>query len=384
MDKSRGWDARGVSRIYAAGMLALTLTLGLSPVSVHAEEESDALAAAPGLVAQEQDVEQDENAELLVKELEGEAIAAVGSEAEVGDESVSSFDEAAECDDDLHEESLTVEDCACDEGAMASEPTEEVALEPQGRIVYITRTGIKYHLDGCRWLKSKIAIDIDEAIARGYTACKVCKPGGSSQPTPAPTPAPQPEPEPEAPYGRFYDVGKSHWAGWTIERVADLGLMSGYASGGFGPNDPVTRGQAATILWNMAGHPSAGSGARNFPDVDSSAFYYRAVRWASAKGVINGYADGRFGPEDKVTREQLASMLANYARRMAGYKTNGSAADYASMLDASSVASYAQASVGWCFREGILSGSNGMIMPTGSATRAQVAKMVLSLYKILY
>ena len=179
----------------------------------------------------------------------------------------------------------------------------------------------------------------------------------------------------------FPDVAYNHWASKVVQRAAKLGLVSGYDNGCFGPEDNITRGQAAVILWRMAGSPKTGS--RSFPDVKSDAYYYQAVRWAGSLGVVNGHADGTFRPADKVTREQLAVMLANYARRVGKKTVVGSASDYANMKDASKVADYAQQAVGWCFRNKILSGSQGNVLPKGNATRAQAAKMLVGLYDLL-
>ena len=184
----------------------------------------------------------------------------------------------------------------------------------------------------------------------------------------------------------FKDVASSHWGYAVVHRANDLGLVTGYTgakTGNFGPEDNITRGQAAVILWRMAGKPAAGAGAKSFSDVAKGAYYYDAVRWASSAGVVSGYATGEFGPDDNVTREQLAVMLANYAKRIGRLTVDGSAADYANMKDASKVAGYARPAVGWCFRNKILSGSQGNVDPKGKATRAQAAKMLVGLYDLV-
>ena len=181
----------------------------------------------------------------------------------------------------------------------------------------------------------------------------------------------------------FPDVPAGKWYTQVVQRAASLGLVSGFDDGTFGPDRNISRGQVAVILWRMAGMPKAGAGAKSFPDAKPGAYYYSAVRWASGAGVVNGNADGTFRPNDNVTREQLAVMLSNYARRVGMLKVTGSKADYASMKDANKVASYAQQAVGWCFRNKILSGSNGNVLPQGNATRAQAAKMLVALYDMV-
>lgn len=181
----------------------------------------------------------------------------------------------------------------------------------------------------------------------------------------------------------FPDVPKSHWAYQVVGQAGALGLIGGYSNGNFGPEDNITRGQVAVILWNMAGNPAAGKGAKNFSDVKSGAYYYSAVRWASSIGVVSGYSGGKFGPNDLVTREQLAVMLSNYASKVGGLKVVGSKADFGKMTDAGKVSGYAVKAVGWCFKNKILSGSGNKVMPQGNATRAQAAKMVVFLRDML-
>ena len=188
----------------------------------------------------------------------------------------------------------------------------------------------------------------------------------------------------------FTDVPSTSWAYGVVNRAFDLGLISGYASaakvGMFGPDDHITRADLVTILWRMADRPAAASSATTFSDVARDAYYYAAVLWARDAGVVSGYSGeraGQFGPTDEVTREQLAVMLANYARSVAGKSVTGSAADYAAMSDASEVSPWAERAVGWCFKNAILSGSEGKILPKDHATRAHAAKMVVFLYDLL-
>ena len=94
----------------------------------------------------------------------------------------------------------------------------------------------------------------------------------------------------------FPDVPEGSWFYGVVYRAAGLGLINGYEDGRFGPNDNVTRGQVAVILWNMAGKPSPKGTPKTFPDVAAGKYYYDAVRWASSVGVVNGYGSGKFGP----------------------------------------------------------------------------------------
>ena len=181
----------------------------------------------------------------------------------------------------------------------------------------------------------------------------------------------------------FPDVPSNAWYAGVVGRAAMLGLINGYADGNFGPNNPITRAQVAVVLWNMAGKPYASSGAKWFSDVQPGKYYFEAVRWASAAGVVSGYDNGLFGSADNVTREQLAVMLASYAQRVCYLNAWGSFSDFSWMYDAGQVSSWAVSSVGWCFNKGILSGSGNRIRPQGSASRAEASKMVVGLYDLV-
>lgn len=107
------------------------------------------------------------------------------------------------------------------------------------------------------------------------------------------------------------------------------------------------------------------------------------VNRAIGLGLFGGYGDGRFGPNDKISRGQAAVRLANYAKQVAGIQVSGAASDFASMADAKAVSNWAVPSVGWCFRRNTLSGAGGRIVPQGKATRAEAAKMAVVLHDML-
>lgn len=198
-------------------------------------------------------------------------------------------------------------------------------------------------------------------------------------------PDPPEPPEPPAPEEPpFPDVPLTHWAVKDIRRAVALHIIYGYADGTFGPEDNITRAQAATILWRMAGSPPEAEGARDFDDVVEGAYYEPAVRWASSVGIIYGYSgSNNFGPTDNVSRQQLAVMLANYARKVAHVKASGTPEDYASFTDAEDVADWASKAIAWCVNNKVMSGSNGLLLPRGEATRAQAAKMFVKVYDLV-
>ena len=106
----------------------------------------------------------------------------------------------------------------------------------------------------------------------------------------------------------FPDVDSNAWYSAYVKKAADLGIIGGYQNGNFGPNDPVTRSQAAKMLVNAFGLELDATNGPSFPDVASSAWYYSYVETAYKWSVINGYGSGNFGPDDNITREQVGTM----------------------------------------------------------------------------
>lgn len=177
-------------------------------------------------------------------------------------------------------------------------------------------------------------------------------------------------------YGDWYvDCG-------AIDYVYSHGLIKGSGDGTYDPSGLLTRGQVATILYRIAGKPQAVTSVPGFADVtDTHAYYYDAVRWARGAHVVNGIGDtNEFRPEAYVTREQLAIMIANYAREVAHLETDGGLSELSSFVDASSINVWSAESVAWCAREGIITGQlradGAYANPQASATRAEMAKVV--------
>ncbi|OUO45006.1 hypothetical protein B5F79_10555 [Olsenella sp. An285] len=185
-------------------------------------------------------------------------------------------------------------------------------------------------------------------------------------------------------YLGFEDVSVVDWAARQgyVEYVTSEGLMTGLTETSFGPGEPVSRAQVATILWRVAGEPAPSADAPRFPDCDYSdaSFYADAVSWARETEVVTGYQDGRFGPADPVTREQLATMLMRYARNVAREDVSADDSALSGMVDAGSVSGFAREGMAWAVSEGIVSGdlSAGAprAFPQSPAQRDQTAKMV--------
>lgn len=182
-----------------------------------------------------------------------------------------------------------------------------------------------------------------------------------------------------ASYAGFSDIESSEWyvKSGDLDYVLANGIMGGYDDGRFGPSDPVNRAQAATILWRMAGEPAAES--EEFPDADYSAFYGEALRWTRSTNVITGYSDGRFGPSDPVTREQLATMLYRYATSVANKDVNTDPTALSAISGSRDVSGFAWDAMAWAVNEGILTGDMSAgyarALPQGTASRAQMVKM---------
>lgn len=172
---------------------------------------------------------------------------------------------------------------------------------------------------------------------------------------------------------KFIDMDQ-HWSRTYVEYAVEKGYFSGMTSTQFAPDKAMNRAMLVTVLWRMENSPLY-SGTSVFTDVTSDAWYSKAVQWAADKGIVSGAGNGRFMPESPVTREQLVQIIRNYAKYKGADITVS--ADLNSFSDASSIASWAQDAFKWGIASGMVSGTgNGTLSPKGSATRAQVAKIL--------
>ncbi len=187
---------------------------------------------------------------------------------------------------------------------------------------------------------------------------------GGSTPSTVPTTPQQPTDLP------FTDVQAGVWYADAVKYVFEQGLMSGISAQQFGPDSTVTRGQVVTILWRLAGSPTVSG--KTFTDVNASVWYADAVAWASANGVVSGYESGLFGPEDQVTREQLAAILYRYA--LISGKDAEKTADLSGYTDSVTISTWAPQALKWAVGSGLISGTGAnTLSPRGTATRAQIA-----------
>ena len=178
----------------------------------------------------------------------------------------------------------------------------------------------------------------------------------------------------------FVDVSRTDWFYNDVQYVYTNALMNGTDQTHFAPNSALTRGMLVTILYRMEGAPAAAAQAL-FPDVSYSSWYGKAVTWAAANGIVGGYSNGCFGPNDDITREQFAAILYRYARYKGERTSVYEDAEISSYTDSSSISNYAVDAFRWAYSEGIIKGNNGKLMPAAGATRAQVAAMI---YRFLH
>ena len=173
----------------------------------------------------------------------------------------------------------------------------------------------------------------------------------------------------------FVDVSENAWFYNAVAYAYHNGLMSGTSGNTFSPDNTLTRAMIVQVLYAMEGAPAAGQSA--FTDVPENAWYADAVNWAAENGIASGYGNGLFGPEDNVTREQVATILYGYARAK-GYGITDTAS-LAAFTDASSISAYAVDAMSWAVGAGLISGmGDGIVAPQGNATRAQFAAMLLN------
>jgi len=173
----------------------------------------------------------------------------------------------------------------------------------------------------------------------------------------------------------FSDVTPDHWYYDSVAYAYEAGLMDGTGDGNFSPELPTTRGMIVTILHRMEKTPAAV--ASDFSDVERSAYYAAAVDWAAANAIVTGYDADSFGPNDLITREQLAAILFRYAKYKNMDVSVGENTNILSYDDAFDISAYAIPAIQWACGAGLISGvGNGRLDPKGTATRAQVATIL--------
>ena len=173
------------------------------------------------------------------------------------------------------------------------------------------------------------------------------------------------------PMAPFTDADRNAWYHDGVHYCVEHGLMVGTGNTTFAPDIPITRGMIVTILWRLEGSPRV-STALDYADVRPEDWYAQAVRWADSVGVITGYGNGKFGPNDTITREQMAAMLWRYAG------SPGADGTLSAFVDGAQTSDWAQPAMIWAVEQGLITGvGNDRLEPRGQATRAQAATILM-------
>jgi hypothetical protein len=172
----------------------------------------------------------------------------------------------------------------------------------------------------------------------------------------------------------FSDVDPALWYHDSIDYAISHKLFNGVSDTAFAPDQTMTRAMLATVLYRLKGSPVVYV-TSVFSDVDKNAWYGAAICWAAVTQIVSGVGDGRFAPNDILTREQLATILYRYARKYS-YATSAQG-NLSGFSDSHAVSAYAQSAMQWAVGAGLLVGSDGMLDPQGGASRAQVATILM-------
>ena len=174
----------------------------------------------------------------------------------------------------------------------------------------------------------------------------------------------------------FIDVAENAWYYDAVEYVYENGMMNGTGSNVFSPNATTTRGMIVTMLYRLEGEPRV-SGTSTFDDVADGMYYADAVIWANANGIVTGYDEATFGPNDAITREQMAAILYRYAQYK-GYDTTQGGMAIREYADYEEISEYALIAMDWAVNAGLVTGTtSSTLTPDGSAVRAQVATIFM-------
>lgn len=183
--------------------------------------------------------------------------------------------------------------------------------------------------------------------------------------------------EPDAVKNPFADVNAGDWFYRDVLFSYEKGLMSGMDTAVFAPYANTTRAQIAVIFYRMEGSPAV-EGENSFTDVvrdSGTAWFYDAVTWAQQNGIMGGYDNSSFAPNDPITREQLAAIFYRYAQYK-GYDTTQGGMAIREFGDYESISDYAMGAMAWAVNTGLVKGDSNLLYPNGTATRAEIAAML--------
>lgn len=181
----------------------------------------------------------------------------------------------------------------------------------------------------------------------------------------------------------FTDIQHSDWYYASVDYAVSKGLFQGTSETAFSPNESMTRGMLVTVLGRYADVNAKEFPSTFFADVEDHAYYAPYVAWASKNNIVNGTGNGNFSPDSPITREQLSTMLYNYAKHMGADATLQSRDKYYSFVDNYYTSVYAIEAMQWATAQGIVNGYDSKLEPQGTATRAQVATMFMNAQDVL-
>lgn len=177
------------------------------------------------------------------------------------------------------------------------------------------------------------------------------------------------------PMSSFTDASATAWYHDGVHFCLKNGLMVGVGDNRFGPNGTTSRGMIVTILYRLEGEPAV-TGTNPFSDVAAGRYFTNPVIWAAENEIVSGYGNGKFGPNDPITREQLATILYRYANFKGIDVSVGEDTNILSFPDALEVSDWANAAMQWTVGNGIINGKDGKLVPRGDASRAEAATML--------
>ena len=176
------------------------------------------------------------------------------------------------------------------------------------------------------------------------------------------------------------DIPSGSWYESAVQYCLNNNYMSGESETKFNPNGTVSRAQMVQVLFNLEGQPGLAGAPDVFDDVDITNWYFRAVTWAKAKNIASGTSATTFDPNAPVTREQVATFFANYAKFKNNY--SGAQSDLSKYSDQNKISSWAKENIAWAVNTGLMSGtSNTTLDPQGTCIRAQLAQFIKNYFK---
>lgn len=186
----------------------------------------------------------------------------------------------------------------------------------------------------------------------------------------------------ENPSKSFTDVTSQDWFCKEVMEMAGLGYIQGVSETEFAPNSGLTRAMLVTILYRIDGEKAAANGGA-FQDVAKGSWYEKAVNWASANGIVTGYSESVFAPDDPITRQQMAAVLWRYAKYK-GIDVGANGTVMPEFEDLALVQSWATEAISWAYSRGIMKGQSATrLAPEGGATRAEAAVMLYRMMQLL-